>query len=155
MKDYLKFLCSSLNIKLVYTNNKYTVLSNGTKDNIPVIRVHKMFKYCDESIAKAIIEYYVSRNAEFLHLIEEYLKQKGISKYKITKPVKFSYPTENDSLTENIGKSRTKSEIEASIFNITLTDFKGNVSQIKPNEAISPLNDDFYELDIIVDYTNT
>ena len=114
-----------------------------------------MFKHCDDSIAKAIIEYYVSRNTENLHLIKEYLKQKGVSKYKITKPVKFSYLTENDSLTENIDKSRATSEIEAKIFNITLTDFKGNVSQIKPNEAISPLNDDFYELDIIVDYTNT
>lgn len=155
MKDYLKFLCSSLDIKLIYTDNKYTVLSNGIKDNLPVIRVHRMFKHCDESIAKAIIEYYVSRNTENLHIIEEYLKQKGVSKYKITKPVKFSYLTENDSLTENIYKSRATSEIEAKIFNITLTDFKGNVSQIKPNEAISPLNDDFYELDIIVDYTNT
>lgn len=155
MKDYLKLLCSSLNIKLIYTDNKYTVLSNGINDNIPVIRAHKVFKHCDESIAIAIIEYYMSHDTNNLHLIEEYLKQKGILKYKIKSPIDSSYITENNAFANKLEPLKNKSEIEASIFNITLTDFKGNVSQIKPNEGIRPLNDDFYELDIIVDYTNT
>ncbi len=155
MKDYLKLLCSSFNIKLIYTDNKYTVLSNGIKDNIPVIRANKVFKHCNESIAIAIIEYYMSHDTNNLHFLEEYLKQKNILKYKIKSPIDSSYITENNAIAKKLDPSKNKSEIEASIFNITLTDFKGNVSQINPNEVIRPVKDDVYELNIIVDYTNT
>lgn len=76
MNSHLKSLCNNLNIELIYTDNKYTVLSNGSKNNIPVIRANKVFRNCPRNVAEAIIEYYFFLDNENLNLVEEYLEQK-------------------------------------------------------------------------------
>lgn len=155
MNDQLKSLCNNLNVELIYTANKYTVLSNGIKNGLPVVRAHKTFKNCPKNVAEAIIEYYVFLDTENLKLIEEYLEQNSIVNYKIKVPIQSAYSIENKRITQKTNKTNRKSEIEANISYIILKDFKGNKSYIKPNEVIKPLMDNIYELDVTVDYIDT
>ncbi|SDY75098.1 hypothetical protein SAMN05660462_00820 [Proteiniborus ethanoligenes] len=155
MNSHLKSLCNNLNIELIYTDNKYTVLSNGSKNSIPVIRANKVFRNCPRNVAEAIIEYYFFLDNENLNLVEEYLEQKNILSYKIKVPIQLSYPIESKAITKKSNKTIAESEIEANISHIILKDFKGNKSYVKPNEAIKPLTDNIYELDVTVDYIDT
>lgn len=58
MRDYLKEFCIMENIQLIYTNNKYSLLSFGIQGNIPTIRIHRMFRNCPQNMTNIIISYY-------------------------------------------------------------------------------------------------
>lgn len=148
MSSYLKKYCSILGIKLVYTNNKYTVLSSGYNKDIPCIRVHNYFKECPEEIAKAIIGYYNEfyNNEQYLNIVKEYTEEKlGNNEYIIKPP--------SEKYKRLITKNKKSIYKELNIKKIYKKDQKGNVVKIKTNESINKNQDNYLELDIIVDYS--
>lgn len=155
MEDYLEQLCINLGIKLVYTTNKITILSGEIKNNIPTIRVHRLLKNCPQDVAQAIVSFYtdLSNSDGFMKIIEDYSKEKFPSvNFKIRPsseafrvltvekmPSNFSYNNEDSSLGEY------------SISYIQITNFQGRRTTVKAGDALSPLEDDLLELDVVVE----
>jgi hypothetical protein len=154
MEDYLSKLSLNLGIKLIYTSNKVTVLSCSYKDDIPIIRAHKIFKNCTRSLALAIIGYYTDSETEKenLKIIEEYVKKNFLGKlFKIEPfdemfksmclkniPIKDTYVNDSEKIAEY------------SISSMVQTDFYGNKLILEPEKTLTPSNDDILELDITV-----
>jgi len=59
LTDFLKELCNEHGVRLVYTNNKITVLSATTPQGVPNLRVHRLFRECPREVAEAVFEHYV------------------------------------------------------------------------------------------------
>jgi len=59
LPDVLRELCEDRGIRLIYTNNKTTVLSATTPQDIPHLRAHRLFRECPRAVAEAILGYYV------------------------------------------------------------------------------------------------
>jgi len=154
LNDYLKELCADLNIALVYTNNKLTILSCGVNNNKPIIRVHKMFKDTNKKIAKAIINYYTDyeQNDKHLKIIKNYIDKKYPSmKCKIKEPTEAFI----EYLRRNVNQLKMDANYNLStgelyISQITKKDFWGNRSSVKPKESISVADDEVLELEILV-----
>lgn len=159
MKDYLQEWCKNFNIKFSYTNNKITILSCGINKNIPIIRVHRIFRNCSETIANAIIGYFTDfeHNNDHLKTIEHYLNVNYPSmKYIIKSPNKEF----REYLIKNIipikkNKKDDFSLHELNISHITKKDFMGQNSNIKPDETLSVSGDDLLELEILVEPIKT
>lgn len=152
MKDYLKELCAKEKIKLIYTENKITILSFTLNQNTPVIRAHKIFKKCPENISQAIINYYTFKGngTDNLKLISEYIL--GLNQFKTYKII----PKD-----ENLRKLfRDKSDIkqnvktspayEANISKVTQKSFWGNASFETKDNSIKVSEDDVMEVDIVI-----
>jgi len=158
MVNYLKELCKDLGVNLIFTNNKLTILSSTVHDNIPVLRVHKIFKKCPEKLAKSIVGYYSDFKHSNKHLItiENYINNKFPEMEYTIKPPDRSYK-DLLSKTVNLSDSNTiKSPlVELDITFISQKDFWGNITDIDPDEGISPTEEDFLELDIVVKDLNT
>lgn len=155
MIDYLEEYCNSSNIKLVYTENKVTVLSSGFRKGYPIIRVHKFFKNCPKEVVQAIMRYLTAfkDNENQLEIIKNYIEvSSSFTKYKILPPdVIFK-----DFLIKNIKpvnqpNNNESSLIEFNISQITMKDFQGNKLNMNKDKTIDVQDDDFLELDIIVD----
>lgn len=151
MNKYLTELCLSQGIRLVYTNNKFTVLSSGINSGgYPVLRVHKKFKDCPVEVDKAIYGYYMDLTYKENHLkrIKDYLVQQlDFKGYIIKEPdvdfIGYWLPKEN--------KTDKKEPVEMSITKIIKKDTKGNMTVIK-QDYITPSHDEMMELDITVDF---
>lgn len=159
MSDTLKELCNSLNIELVYTNNKVMVLTYSTENNHPIIRVHKIFKECNEDIANAIISYYLkTENREKnLKVIENYLNNAFNSKrYKIKPPGNDLNCLVLMDVKPNGFSEEAKSDlIEMKISSITKKSFYESNFTVNPDDSLKLSEDDILEVNIVVDPFNT
>lgn len=154
MDDYLKQYCTTANLELVYTNNKFTLLSCGTENNLPTIRAHKIFKNCGKELANAIIKYYTDfRNKDiYLEIIEVYLKKHYPSKqYKIKAPTKaFNQLLINKTPVSHKDRKSKDSMVEVNVISITQKRFSGTSSNSSPGEPLRGLSEDPLELEIVV-----
>lgn len=159
MVNALKNICESLNIKLVYTNNKFSILSCSVYNGIPLIRAHSLFKGCSEDIAKAIINYYTkAENREVnLNIIKDYADEKfDIKNYKIMQPNSEFYDIVIKTLSLIINEESEKSNmIEYNISSMVKKDFYGEEYEIKQSDSIKVDEDDFIEINIVVAPFNT
>lgn len=64
MEDYLIKRCLSFNLTIIYTKNKYMILSYSRYMNKPILRIHNIFKNCPKEVADAIIGYYTNFNTQ-------------------------------------------------------------------------------------------
>lgn len=159
LTDILKTLCKNLNIELLYTNNKITVLSCNYNDNHSSIRAHKIFKKCDEATAYAIINYYAKteKREENLRIIKDYADKNFSSEvYKIALPdnefcSRILKSTEPLSLKQN----KNTQLVELTISSITKKEFSGDLCTTNANESLKVKNGDILEVDITVDPFNT
>lgn len=151
MIDYLKNICVKNYIMLIYTNNKYSLLSSGLHNHIPIIRAQKIFRYCPEKIAKAIVYYYIGNDNDnkYLEMIKEYISGVlDLKEYKVAAP-ELSFLNCFNKNT-NIQNKKNSSIVETKISSITLHDFKGKSKNIKPEDAIKVFEDNVTELDIVI-----
>ena len=152
MEGYLKELCLQFNIKLTYTNNKYTILSSGiNKSGNPVIRVHKKLKDYPKIIDRAILGYYTDFENEdkYIKTIKEYVEsQLKLVKYVIKEP---NMEYKNYWFQEKDSKSLNE-PVELNITSIIKKGFKSNPVELKQNNTIRASKDNLVELDITVDY---
>lgn len=159
MVNVLKNICENLNIKLVYTNNKFSILSCSVYDGIPLIRVHSLFKGCSEDIAKAIINYYTNaENTEVnLNIIKDYADEKfNIKSYKIMPPNSEFYDTVIKTLSPQKNEESEKTNmIEYIISSMVKKNFCGEELEIKQNDSIKIDEDDFIEINIVIAPFNT
>ena len=152
MENYLEKLCISLGIKLIYANNKVMFLSSDVKDNVPIIRAHKVFKSCTEDVAVAILRYYTSNNnnEEYEIIIRGYIEKvlPEVS-YKIKPPIKGF----KGSITDGI-PSKTHPEnrelVEYEVSSISIIEPTGNEKMMNPDDAIPLSEDQVLEMDIVV-----
>lgn len=147
MKDFLRQICKEKGIKLVYTNNKYIILSTGLQKRIPTLRVHKIFKNCPKKIANSITDYLYLQNIDIcIKNINRYAKKKfGSTSYKINPPSeKFS------KALKTINNTNT-SLGEYDILSINQRIFFDETTSICKDGIISVPNDDVVELDITID----
>lgn len=154
MKDYLKEFCTKFKIKLVYTNNKLTILSSTAQDGIPTLRVHNIFKNCPENIAKAIIDYYTNfqdNNISFTE-IDAYAKENySDEQYKIKPPEDiFKQSLTNVILPLPPDNHDESNRVEYNIISIIQKDFLGNVTTLKADEIIVPSSENVLELNIVI-----
>lgn len=153
MKDYLKELCLPFNIKLVYTNNKYTILSSGlNKSGNPIIRVHKKLKDCPKVIDDVILGYYIDFKNEdkYLKTIKNYVElQLKLTDY-IIKGSNKEY--RNYWLLKEEKPKFSKEPVELDIKSITKKGFTSNAAELNQNNIIKVSKDALVELDITVDY---
>ena len=180
MKDQLKVLCESLNIKIVYGNKKPVIISSSIDNDIPIIYVHTVFRNCPEKISHAIINYHMdSKDRERqLKIIEEYAKIYISSKYIINPPNKlftkiFTHmDTPKNQRKEDIShkdfhkkskefypkKDKIEKEIssplELEISHITEKDFYGNNKKTTSKNTIKATDSDILNLDIVVNDFN-
>jgi hypothetical protein len=156
MIDNLKNFCAENHIQLVYTNNKYTILSSGFQNSTPMIRAQRFFKDCTEEIAKAIVYYYIDyKNKEkYLKLIDKYVKKEfKIDEYKINPPeLNFlNYFKDN---TSNHKEELSNSFIEANISSMIIREFGGEAVNINGRDSINVSDDSITEIDIIINPHN-
>lgn len=52
MKDYLKELCASLKIGIIFTDDDYTALSAGVKEGKVFLKADKVFIGCPEKVQR-------------------------------------------------------------------------------------------------------
>lgn len=154
MEDYLTRLSANLGIKLIYTSNKVTVLSCSYKDDIPIIRAHKIFKNCTNDLAIAIIGYYTdsSFEKENLKVIQEYVKKNFSSELFKIEPFDETFKSmciKNIPVKE-IPENDLEKIAEYKISSMVQTNFYGNKLIIKPEETLKVSSDDVLELDITV-----
>lgn len=157
MSDYLKELCDKRNVKLVYTKNKYIIMSCSTQNNIPTIRVHNIFEDCSYEVANAIIEYFTDfkNNDASLRTIDDYVSNNfSFDKYKIKGPDKnFKEIFINELKPPN---PKDDSElVEFKIISIDKKDFYDDAHTILDKEPFEISSEDVTELDITVDFLNT
>lgn len=155
MKDSIKELCMKKRIKPLYTNNKLTVLSGGTQNGMPVLRIHKIFKNCSRKTALAIVNYYLD-----IENRENYRKQiqtdaqryLGTGEYKIA-PLSDSFINAfilNYHFREETVDRKTELT-ERSIFTLMQNDFSGSHPRRITDGIIEVNDDNMIELDIVVD----
>lgn len=161
MNDYLKEFCLNLGIDLIYTDNKITVLSSTTPQNVPTIRVHNIFKNCSEELAREIVDYYTNYNSldKSYKLITDYIQKKFHSdRYKIKKPdkefknliiSKMNDVTFLNNKTSNYDEQ--SSLVEFNIVSMTKKNFQGDYSEIDPEQSIDLSEEDIVNLDIYVE----
>jgi hypothetical protein len=155
MKDYIKELCFNRNIRPVFTENKITILSNGSQNSIPVLRIHKIFKGCSKKTAQAIVNYYLDpeNREKYIKQIQKLTTKKlGSGKYKIT-PLSDNFINAfilNNSFGEG-DKDFRFILMERPIFSVTQKDFSGNHPTEITDGIIKVQDDNLIELDIIVD----
>lgn len=154
MEDYLTRLSVNLGIKLIYTSNKVTVLSCSHKDDIPIIRAHKIFKNCTNDLAIAIIGYYTdsSFEKENLKVIQEYVKENFSGELFKIEPFDEAFKS---MCIKNIPVKETHENnlekiAEYKVSSMVQTDFYGNKLTIQPEGTLKLSNDDILELDITV-----
>lgn len=154
MNDYLEKTCVNLGIKLLYTNNKITVLSADTKNDLPTIRAHKVFRGCPYEVALAIISYYSTEKntAENEQLLKNYLQNKLSSCTFKIKPVDTSFrkSIEKSIPFKNTSSNSNTSLIEFTISSMIVKDFQGNELQNASINSLKPSSNDILDLDIIV-----
>lgn len=159
LDDILKKLCKNLKIKLVYTNNKVSILSCSTSNNHPVIRAHKMFKECKEEIANAVVEYYTKtqNKEENLKIIKDYANIKFIShKYKIIPPGDEFYNSVKKITTTDVHDENNKSAlVELDISSMTKKNLCEKAYEVNLGETIKTSENDILEVNIIVNPFNT
>lgn len=159
MADYLKELCQTININVIYTNNKLTVLSQAISNNMPCIRAHKLFKGCTDEVAKAIVNYYSGMDVkdESLKIIENYvLKNFESDKFRIAPPIEeFKKIFTNRIMsTKSTGRSDDPNLAEFEIAYIKKVDFWGESTDITHNGSFSAKGSEMIELDIEVNDFN-
>lgn len=156
MKDYIKELCKELEINVVYTNNKRTVLSSSFQRDNPILRIHKIFKNCTKKIAEAVISYYTDQHNrnDNLDKIHTFLNTNFSSKdYKIIAPCNTLKINVNEETSPKALDKYKKTELaEFQIKKIIKDNFFGGESEISPDEAIRSSSEDVVGLDIIVDF---
>lgn len=151
MIDYLKLICDSLGIQLFYNNNKALVLSTDVKEDIPTLRVHKAFEFCPESVAKAIINYYVGDDDKKAHeeIITEYLRGNFDS-------VTFEAYGQNsyfkDTIIRNINTEKNVNDnpslVEYEIITIVSKDFFGKETHYSDKEPLTLSDSNLLELEV-------
>jgi hypothetical protein len=155
MKDYIKELCINKKIKPVYTENKFTILSNGAQNGIPVLRIHKMFKNCSRKTAQAVVNYYLdTENREnYVKQIQTHSKKfLGVSKYYIA-PLNDKF-TDSFICNHMLGEENIDPEsvlMEQSITSMAQKDSDGNHSTKLKDGIIKVQDGSIMELDIVVD----
>lgn len=76
MADYLEELCKRWDIKLVYTGNKFVVLSCTTPQDEPNLRAHRLFRGCPKKVASAVLRWCIGTGSQRdRELIEHYVRQ--------------------------------------------------------------------------------
>ncbi|MCG8541990.1 MAG: hypothetical protein MJA82_18930 [Clostridia bacterium] len=158
MHDFLKEFCRKSNIRLIYTNNKYKVCSVTVYNNVPKLRVHKIFKNCPEHVANALISYFIKfenlDNAR--NTIEEYLfNNYPVEEFYIESPnedMKFVFINSiKPSLPSNKDDTEPK---ELDILSISKSDMRGNISKVNPQDTMLVEEGDLLEVNITVDMPN-
>jgi hypothetical protein len=153
MIDYLKLICDSLGIQLFYTNNKALVLSTDVKEDVPTLRAHKAFEFCPESVAKAVINYYIGddddKNTHEEKIIE-YLKGDFDSiTYESCDQTSYFKET----IIKNINSEKKYYEndpslVECEIITIVSKDFFGKETQYSDKEPLTLSNSNLLELEV-------
>lgn len=150
MIDYLKLICDSLGIQLFYNNNKVLVLSTDVKNDVPILRANKAFEFCPESVAKAIINYYIGeedKNAEEEKIVE-YLNGSFDS---VTLETYSDDSHFKEVAIKNLNKEKIyedSSLVEYEIVTIVSKDFTGNEKQYTEEETLTLSNSNVLELEI-------
>jgi hypothetical protein len=94
MEDNLKLLCDQYRIKLIYTDNKITVLTTNCNQNKPTIRINKLFENCPENIAYAVIKYCISyfpKDQDSYNLIAKYTIDRFRPSRFVIKPPDYNF----------------------------------------------------------------
>ena len=154
MKNYIKTLCARLNIKVIFTSNKITVLSSSIKNGNPTLRVHKIFINCTKKVAESVIGYYTDLDSRIDYLldIEEYLEDNFKSIYKIKTPDKIFKQAVGSIKSKGLSKQSQRSFKELKIKKMIQSDLLGNTNEIASCEPIEISSSNVIRLDIIVDY---
>jgi hypothetical protein len=155
MRDYLKELCETLNINLIYTSNKLVVLSPIINNNVPSIRAHKMFKNCADEVARAIVSYCSGKDikGENYKIVEDYASKNFKSeKFRIVAPNEEykGYFSKTIMSTNFNKKSDDPSLVEIEIAQIKKVDFWGKSTDITRKGTFSIEESEMIELDIEV-----
>lgn len=156
MSDYLEKLCSQSHINLIYTDNDYTILSSGIKNNAPVLRVNNMFRVCPERIAQSIMGYYTRNDKSCLLEIEEYIdSDMFFLGYEIDPPdemfLKSTYTSKGRKQSRQaIQEDSTTGLVEVDILSMTKKDFYGNSVKVNPGKALKASTESVAEFDIII-----
>jgi hypothetical protein len=154
MKEHIKELCNSKKIKPVYTENKLTILSNGSQYGFPILRIHKIFKNCSKKTAQAIVNYYFDTENK-----EKYIMQIKMHAQKYLGAVGYRIAPMSDKFIDALilnydpGKENTDLQTiltEHTIFSMIQKDFGTNHSAITDG-IIKVQDNDMIELDIVVD----
>lgn len=159
MDNYLQKICLSLGIQLVYTKNKYVILSADIKNAVLTLRANNLFKNCPITVAKAIVSLYLYKNnrEENEKIIRDYVdklypsnhfKIKGLDK-DIGEEVKESIYRDKNFNQEDF------SLVELEISSLIIKDFNGNEKKVSAHSEIETKNKDFLELDIVINPPST
>jgi hypothetical protein len=155
MNDYLEKTCVNLGVKLIYTNNKVVVLSAEIKNNLPIIRAHKVFRGCPYEVALAVISYYSSENhiAENEQVLREYLLNNLMTDTFKIRPMDLSFKKgiEKGMPSESTNTGNNPSLVEFYVSSMIVKDFWGQELQNASDNSIKPSYNDILELDIVVD----
>jgi len=145
MIDYLKFICDSLGIQLFYNNNKALVLSTDVKNDVPILRANKTFEFCPESVAKAIINYYIGE------------EDKNAEEEKFTEYLNGSFNSDDsyfkNKVIKNLNKEKVKmnedsSLVEYEIVTLVSKDYFGNKKQYTKEEPLTLSNSNLLEVEV-------
>lgn len=155
MDNYLEKICINLGLKLVFTNNKVTVLSAEAKDGMTIIRAHKLLKSCPPETAQAVIDYFTNakKRETSEEIIRDYLISQGLSDNLKIKPGDISIVKE---MEKNLPVETKESDGsmsllgEYNISSMTIKNFWGDKLTQSKDHLLSPDSDDVLELDIVV-----
>lgn len=152
MIDYLKLICDSLGIQLFYNNNKVLVLSTDVKDDIPILKAHKVFEFCPETVAKAIINYYIGdedKNVQEEKIIE-YLKGNfnSVTYETYSEGSYFKEAIIKNMNFEEKGLKVDSSLVECQIVTIISKDFFGNLKQFNDKNPLTLSDSSLLELEV-------
>jgi hypothetical protein len=155
MYDYLLEFCKNLDINIIYKNNNHTILSFSVNKCNPTNIVHNIIKNLTKKIALAIMIYFTEPEHKDTHLniLKNYMKEEfPYMKYKITPPNEiFKELCDKNITCISEGQEDKPSLVELNISNITVTDFYGNISNVNPTESINISENEFLEIEFIVD----
>ena len=154
MEDYLKKVCKEMDINLIYNNNKRKVLSAEIKEDQPLIRANKIFRFCPYFVSQAIIGYYVDpkNTNRYENIIKDYLnKDPAIENYKI-------YPSSSnfkEKVEEKLLYYEDKDNnqiVEFDIVSMKVKDIWGNEKVVDTNlGTINSDGEEYKSINIIVD----
>jgi hypothetical protein len=154
MNAYLNKLCETLNIKLIYTQYKYTVLSSGTFKNLPCLRVHKIFDTCPKNISNSIVGYYsdFEHSNKHLSVLKKYMEKNFSSmKYIIKCPNENFKSTLIKNIKPNPSKAHASSNlIEYEITGMLRSNFVGENLEINHDKSIKLSSSELVDLEITV-----
>lgn len=159
MIDILKILCKTLNIKLSYTNNKAVILSCNCRNNHPSLRVHRIFKECNDEVAYAIIDYYTKaeKREESLKILKNYAHNSFNSQiYKINPSNdEFCNEVVKAIIAEDFKQNENSALIELTISSIIRKDFYGDEYAVNPSKSFKVTDEGILELNITIGPFNT